>query len=177
MQDLWGNSIPVLELKGVEIMSKKSSFKVDKVTGQLGQVAYWSRRAITALTLFVFVMMMLNPTAIAYGDDGGPPTEEAASNLVGIFTDLGKLAIKVIYALVMIVFAVGTVKSGLGAQAAQAFGATGRVSLEMMNLVGGIVIFGIAIMTLPLANMIIDTVTEKLFMGGFSVDINNPFAP
>ncbi len=68
-------------------------------------------------------------------------------------------------------------KSGLGAQAAQAFGATGRVSLEMMNLVGGIVIFGIALMTLPLANMIIDTVTEKLFVGGFTVEINNPFAP
>jgi hypothetical protein len=158
-------------------MSKKNNFNVDKVLERLTHAEYWARKAIMALVIFAFVMFALNPSAIAYGDDGGPPTDEAASNLVGIFTDLGKLAIKVIYALVMIVFAVGTVKSGLGAQAAQAFGATGRVSLEMMNLVGGIVIFGIAIMTLPLANMIIDTVTDKLFMGGFSVEINNPFAP
>jgi hypothetical protein len=158
-------------------MSKKNNFNVDKVLERLTHAEYWARKAIMALVIFAFVMFALNPSAVAYGDDGGPPTDEAASNLVGIFTDLGKLAIKVIYALVMIVFAVGTVKSGLGAQAAQAFGATGRVSLEMMNLVGGIVIFGIAIMTLPLANMIIDTVTDKLFMGGFSVEINNPFAP
>jgi len=157
-------------------MSGKGLFQYNKVLGVLDKVGIWARRAIWVLVVVAFVMTALAPTTIVYADDD-TPTDEAASNLVGIFTNLGKLAIKVIYALVLIVFAVGTVKSGLGAQAAQAFGATGRVSLEMMNLVGGIVIFGIALMTLPLANMIIDTVTEKLFVGGFTVEINNPFAP
>jgi len=163
-------------MKGAGTMSGKGLFQYNKVLGVLDKVGIWARRAIWVLVVVAFVMTALAPTTIVYADDD-TPTDEAASNLVGIFTNLGKLAIKVIYALVLIVFAVGTVKSGLGAQAAQAFGATGRVSLEMMNLVGGIVIFGIALMTLPLANMIIDTVTEKLFVGGFTVEINNPFAP
>jgi hypothetical protein len=147
------------------------------VLKRLDQAEHAARKAIGVLAILALLMVLLSPTFTASGDDGSPPTDEAAKNLVGIFTNLGKLAIKVIYALIAIIFAVSTVKSGLGAQAAQAFGATGKVSVEMMNLVGGIVIFGIAIMTLPLANMIIDTVTEKLFVGGFSVDISNPFAP
>jgi len=158
-------------------MSENGKFQYYKILDALDKAELLARRTIMILVVFALVMTILNPTGTAFGQDGDPPMEEAASNLVGIFTDLGKLAIKVIYALILIVFAVGTVKSGLGAQTAQAFGATGRVSQEMMNLVGGIVIFGIAIMTLPLANMIIDTVTEKLFDGGFSVDIHNPFAP
>lgn len=163
-------------IKGVGTMSEKGKFQYNKVLSVLDKVEFWARRAIWVLVVVAFMMTALSPTMIAYAEDT-PPTDEAASTLVGIFTTLGKLAIKVIYALVLIVFAVGTVKSGLGAQAAQAFGATGRVSQELMNLVGGILIFGIALMTLPLANMIIDTVTEKLFVGGFSVEISNPFAP
>lgn len=142
----------------------------------LEKVAFWAGRAAVCLVALTFVVAMLAPTLVAYAQEGDPP-QEAASNLVAIFTELGKLAIRVIYALIMIVFAVGTVKAGLGAQAAQAFGATGRVSFEMMNLVGGIVVFGIAVMALPLANMIIDKVTEQLFGGGFSVEIHNPFSP
>jgi hypothetical protein len=49
--------------------------------------------------------------------------------------------------------------------------------MEMMNLVGGVVIVAIAVMALPLANMVIDTVTENVFGGGFSVEIHNPFTP
>jgi uncharacterized membrane protein YidH (DUF202 family) len=138
-------------MKGAGTMSEKGKFRYNKVLCILDKVEFWARRAIWILVVVAFMMTTL--------------------------ATLGKLAIKVIYALVLIVFAVGTVKSGLGAQAAQAFGATSRVSHEMMNLVGGILIFGIAIMTLPLANMIIDTVTEKLFVDGFTVEINNPFAP
>ena len=163
-------------MKGAGTMSGKGKFQYNKVLSVLDKVEFWARRAIWILVVVAFMMTALAPTTIVYAEDT-PPTDEAARNLVGIFTTLGKLAIKVIYALVLIVFAVGTVKSGLGAQAAQAFGATGRVSQELMNLVGGILIFGIALMTLPLANMIIDTVTEKLFVGGFSVEISNPFAP
>jgi L-aminopeptidase/D-esterase-like protein len=77
----------------------------------------------------------------------------------------------------MLAFAVGSVKAGLGAQAASAFGLAGRVSMEMMNLVSGAVIFAVAVMALPLANMIIDTVTEALLGSGFSVNIHNPFTP
>jgi len=158
-------------------MSAKGASTYGRVLKRLDQVEYVARKAIGVLAILALLMVLLSPTFTASGDDGTPPTDEAAKNLVGIFTNLGKLAIKAIYALVATVFAVGTVKSGLGAQAAQAFSATAKVSQEIMNLVGGIVIFGIAIMTLPLANMIIDTVTENLFVDGFSVNISNPFAP
>jgi len=150
--------------------------RTEKVLKGLDKVALWAGRAAMCLVVLTLLTAVLVPMGVAHAQDGDPP-EEAASNLVAIFTELGRLAIRVIYALIMIVFAVGTVKSGLGAQAAQAFGATGRVSFEMMNLVGGIVVFGIAIMALPLANMIIDKVTEQLFGGGFSVEIHNPFSP
>jgi hypothetical protein len=129
---------------------------------------------LLVLTLLTAVLV---PMGVAHAQDGDPP-EEAASNLVAIFTALGRMAVRVIYALIAIVFAVGTVKSGLAAQAAQAFGATGRVSFEMMNMVGGIVIFAIAIMALPLANMVIDEVTAALFGGSSSLlEIHNPFSP
>jgi hypothetical protein len=150
--------------------------RTEKVVRGLDRVALWAGRAAMCLVVLTLLTAVLVPMGVAHAQDGDPP-EEAAGNLVAIFTELGRLAIRVIYALIMIVFAVGTVKSGLGAQAAQAFGATGRVSFEMMNLVGGIVVFGIAIMALPLANMIIDKVTEQLFGGGFSVEIHNPFSP
>lgn len=112
------------------------------------------------------------PCQAAAEDD---PPGDAADTLISIFMDLGKLAIRVLYALMFVVFAVGMVKSGLGAQAAQAFGATGRVSAEMMNLAGGIVIFVIGLLTLPIANMIIDRVSSGVFTG--SIDIHNPLSP
>jgi hypothetical protein len=158
-------------------MRELAKSRNEKILDALDKVELWARRAVFCLVVLAVLMAVVAPTAVAYAQGGDPPTDEAANNLVGIFTELGKLAIRVIYALIMIVFAVGTVKAGLGAQAAQAFGATGRVSLEMMNLVGGIVVFGIAVMALPLANMIIDSVTGKLLGGGFSVEIHNPFAP
>ena len=145
-----------------------------KFVGLLDSVELWAARLALGLVVFALVLGVLAPQSVAYADDD-PPPEQAAGNLVGIFTDLGKLAIKVCYALMFIVFAVGSVKSGLGAQTAQAFGATGRVSLELMNLAGGIVIFVIGLMTLPLANMVIDSVTAKLFGGGTAVEIHNPF--
>lgn len=145
-----------------------------KIVGPLDSVELWAARLALVLVVFALVMAVMAPQSAAYAD-GDPPPEQAAGNLVGIFTDLGKLAIKVCYALMFIVFAVGSVKSGLGAQAAQAFGATGRVSLELMNLAGGVVIFVIGLMTLPLANMIIDSVTSKLFGGGTAIEIHNPF--
>lgn len=145
-----------------------------RTPGLLDRVGLWAARLALGLVVFALLAAVLAPQGVAYAD-GDPPPEQAAGNLVEIFTDLGKLAIKVCYALMFIVFAVGSVKSGLGAQTAQAFGATGRVSLELMNLAGGVVIFVIGLMTLPLANMIIDSVTGKLFGGGTTIEIHNPF--
>jgi len=132
------------------------------------------RIAIIALCI-ALVSMVLAPRFTAYADGTiGGSTDDAALTFIDIFNDLGQLAIKVCYALMFIVFAVGSVKAGLGAQAAQAFGATGRVSMEMLNLVGGIIIFVIGLMTLPIVNTIIDSVSTKLAVDADIGTINIP---
>ncbi|MEJ2561211.1 MAG: hypothetical protein P8Z42_00850 [Anaerolineales bacterium] len=129
--------------------------------------------AIIVCIFLLSVFLMPGITAFADGSTGGS-TDDAAMTFIDIFNDLGQLAIKVCYALMFIVFAVGTVKAGLGAQAAQAFGATGRVSMEMLNLVGGIIIFVIGLMTLPIVNTIIDSVSTKLAVDSNIGTISNP---
>lgn len=148
----------------------------DKDVGMLYKVQHWTRWAAQGLAVAAILVCLLAPGSIAHAEGETPP-DEAANILLTIFSDLGKLFIKVMYGLIMLAFAVGTVKAGLGAQLAQAFGLAGRVSMEMMSLVGGVVVFAIALMALPLANMIIDTVSAHLFGNGFTIEINNPFAP
>lgn len=157
-------------------MSRTRENEREMVVRVLDGVEPWARRVAQGLVIAALLAFLLVPSASVHAQGGNPP-DEAANNLVMIFTDLAKLFINVMYGLIMLAFAVGTVKSGLGAQAAQAFGLAGRVSMEMMSLVGGIVVFAIALMALPLANMIIDTVSANLFGSGFTVDIHNPFAP
>lgn len=147
-----------------------------EILGALDRVELWARRGALLVLALAVVLCLAVPGTIAHADEGTPP-DEAAASLVAIFTQLARLFIKVMYGLIMLAFAVGSVKAGLGAQAAQAFGMAGRVSMEMMSLVGGVVVFAIAVMALPLANMIIDTVTENLFGSGFAIEIHNPFAP
>jgi len=147
-----------------------------RILRALDGVEVWAHRIALALVVATLLVVILAPGSVAHAQGGTPP-DEAAGELVGIFTRLAKLFIKVMYGLIMLAFAVGTVKAGLGAQGATAFGLTGRVSMEMMNLVGGVVVFAVAVMTLPLANMIIDTVTQNLFGGDFAPEIHNPFSP
>jgi hypothetical protein len=146
-------------------MIGKGGFDYEKVLTTLDNVAHWAGKACSVLILASMILMILSPGTVAYA---GPddPADEAATKLLDILGRLAKMFIRVAYSLMFIVFAVGSVKSGLGAQAAQQFGATGRVSLEMLNLAGGVVIFVFGLMTLPLVNMIIDNVTDALFGGG-----------
>jgi len=123
--------------------------------------------------------MLLTPSGAVSAQDGGPgdTVTGAANKLVQIFVSLAELFIKIAYALMFLVFAVGSVKSGIGAQAAQQFGATGRVSLEVLNLAGGVVIFVFGLMTLPLVNMIIRAVSEQFTAGGgwdFTIEMPVP---
>lgn len=146
-------------------MIDRQSFDYEKVLATLDNVAYWAGKACFVLIVAAMILMVLPPGTVVYAEPDDP-AEEAATKLLDIFVRLAKMFIRVAYSLMFIVFAVGSVKSGLGAQAAQQFGATGRVSLEMLNLAGGVVIFVFGLMTLPLVNMIIDNVTSTLFGGG-----------
>lgn len=146
-------------------MIDKQSFDYEKVVATLDNAAYWARKACCVLITAAIILIVLSPGTVAHA---GPddPADEAATKLLDIFMRLAKMFIRVAYSLMFIVFAVGSVKSGLVAQAAQQFGATGRVSIEVLNLAGGVVIFVVGLMTLPLVNMIIDNITGALFGGG-----------
>lgn len=156
-------------------MIVKRISRYDQFLNKLDRVAYWAQRLSIVMMLAGLVMFLLAPNGAAYAD-GDDPLGEAAGTMFAIFKSLGMTFIRIAYALMFLIFAVGSVKSGLGAQAAQQFGATGRASFEMLNLAGGVVIFVFGLMTLPIVNMIIDNVSEHLFSadGGFSFDIRIP---
>jgi hypothetical protein len=131
---------------------------------------------LVLLGLTIFSLLSPGPVS-AQGNGPEDAAIGAAGKMLGIFMSLAKLFINVAYALMFIVFAVGSVKSGLGAQAAQQFGATNRVSMELLNLAGGVVIFVFGLMTLPLVNMIIREVSEQFTAGGgwdFTIEMPVP---
>lgn len=154
-------------------MNELVTKKYDEILSVLDVVEVWSARILKVLLTSVFLLGLLSPNVTAFAD--GPPG--AAGAIVDVFTDLGHLVIKICYALMVVLFSVGTVKSGVGAQAAQAFGATHKVSFEMLNIVGGIVIFVFGLLTLPIVNTIIDKVTAKVGTDTESLIISNPYAP
>lgn len=145
----------------------------------LDRIATWAMRGAKVAIILTLLLTALTPGSTALAQDGEPedPASGAAGKMLQIFISLAKLFINVAYALMFLVFAVGSVKSGLGAQAAQQFGATGKVSFELLNLAGGVVIFVFGLMTLPLVNMIIKAVSEQFTAGGgwdFNIEMPVP---
>ena len=143
------------------------------------EISLIARKAANVLLILALLTAFLTPTEAVFAQGGGPedPVTGAAGKMLQIFISLGKLFINIAYGFMFLIFAVGSVKSGLGAQAAQQFGATGRVSLELMNLAGGVVIFIFGLMTLPLVNMIIRAVSEQFVAGGgwdFTIEMPVP---
>ena len=96
---------------------------------------------------------------------------EEIGKMFGVFKGLSNLFIKFAYGAMILIFAVGMVKSGLTAQAAQQFGAAGKVSGELMNVLGGVVIFVFGILSYPIAEKLITAVVSGASAsGGFTTD-------
>ena len=96
---------------------------------------------------------------------------EEIGKMFGVFKGLSNLFIKFAYGAMVLIFAVGMVKSGLTAQAAQQFGAAGKVSGELMNVLGGVVIFVFGILSYPIAEKVINAVISGGgASGGFTTD-------
>lgn len=147
----------------------------ESLSGKLDTVHLWAERMLVLMLIITSLCSILVPHGAAYADEKGN-LDGFEEKILGIFGELGRTAIKVMYGLMIILFAVGTVKSGLAAQAAQAFGATGRVSFEMLNLFGGAAIFVFGLLTLPLANTIIDKVYAQIVTSE-AFDISQPNLP
>ena len=112
------------------------------------------------LALLVILLLTLpSPVQAAPALQGQQP-DEGLTAIVTMFRKLGSLFIQAAYSLMFIVFAVGSVKHGLAAQVAQQFGATPRVSAELLNLAGGVVIFAFGLLTLPLVNWVVNQISS-----------------
>ena len=82
-----------------------------------------------------------------------------------ILKDMTNLYIKIAYGAMILVFVVGTVKSGLGAQAAQTLNLPKNVSNEIANFALGIAVFILGVLSYPIAEKIINTVVGSAGSG------------
>jgi hypothetical protein len=113
------------------------------------------------------------PTPTSTGTD--PVGESGVSTILSMFRKIGDLFISIAYSLMVILFAVGTVKSGLADQAAQQFGATGRVSLEFMNLATGVVIFVVGLISMPLVQWILKEIGTMINPADLKITVPDGF--
>ncbi len=124
----------------------------------------------TAIAILLSLLMLFSirtGTVFAAEEIAG----EEIGKMFGVFKGLSNLFIKFAYGAMVLIFAVGMVKSGLTAQAAQQFGAAGKVSGELMNVLGGVVIFVFGILSYPIAEKVINAVLSGGgASGGFTTD-------
>ena len=135
------------------------------------------RNTVSTFESFMAVFMILTVFLILFSANIRPAfaAEEIAGEeigkMFGVFKGLSNLFIKFAYGAMVLIFAVGMVKSGLTAQAAQQFGAAGKVSGELMNVLGGVVIFVFGILSYPIAEKVINAVISGGGAGsGFTTD-------
>ena len=127
---------------------------------------YIGTAAAVILSLLMFFSIR-SGTVFAADEIAG----EEIGKMFGVFKGLSNLFIKFAYGAMVLIFAVGMVKSGLTAQAAQQFGAAGKVSGELMNVLGGVVIFVCGILSYPIAEKVINAVLSGGgASGGFTTD-------
>ena len=91
-----------------------------------------------------------------------------------ILKDMTNLYIKIAYGVMVLVFVAGTVKSGLGAQAAQTVHLPKKVSNEIVNFALGIAVFIFGVLSYPIAEKIINTVIGTAVSGsvtGLQLDL------
>lgn len=124
------------------------------------KIRYYNRMAaVFTAALFLFIL----PAGTAHADVWA---SGHIGSIFGILRDMTDLYIRTAYGAMILVFAVGTVKSGLGAQAAKTFGLPKKVSSEIANFMLGIAVFVFGILSYPVAEKIINTIVSSAGTGG-----------
>ena len=114
-------------------------------------LSFQCQAAVCSAALILF---LLN-TNSAHADTWG---SGHIRSIFEILKDMTNLYIKIAYGAMILVFVVGTVKSGLGAQAAQTLNLPKKVSNEIANFALGIAVFIFGVLSYPIAEKIINTV-------------------
>ena len=128
----------------------------------------FSKRAAVltaALTLFCIKAVPVSADSLGSGH---------IRSIFEILKDMTDIYIKIAYGAMVLVFVVGTVKSGVGAQAAQTLNLPKKVSNEIANFALGIAVFIFGILSYPIAEKIISTVVGSVGAGnvtGLQLDL------
>ena len=120
-----------------------------------------SRAAVLSAALPLFLLTVLPAHAETWGAG-------QIGSIFEILKDMTNLYIKITYGAMVLVFVVGTIKSGLGAQAAQTLNLPKKVSAEVANFVLGVAVFIFAVLSYPIAEKIINTVIGSTGSGSIT---------
>lgn len=99
------------------------------------------------------------------------------SSIFSVFKDMTDIYIKIAYGLIVILFAVGAVKSGLSAQFSRQFGMSGRLSKELYDFILCILIFILGILSYPLIETIVNRIVASSGgnVSGLKLSITPPY--
>lgn len=118
-------------------------------------------RFVQAACVCLLLAVLLSLASPVVAAPAGAVLQDPVDRFMQMFQSLASFFIRVAFGLMFIVFAVGSVKDGLGAQVANHFGFAHALSKEMLNLAGGVVIFVLGLLTLTLVNVVIGVVTSN----------------
>ena len=125
------------------------------------KISFLCQAAVQAAALTLFLLNTLPVHAETWGSGH-------INSIFEILKDMTNLYIKIAYGAMILVFVVGTVKSGLGAQAAQTLNLPKKVSNEIANFALGIAVFIFGVLSYPIAEKIINTVIGSAGSGSVS---------
>ncbi len=109
-------------------------------------------RIVLPAVVLIFTVFPETAYAAAWGSG-------EIGSIFDILKDMTNLYIRIAYGMMVLVFVFGTVKSGLGAQAAKTFGLPKKVSAEIANFLLGAAVFVFGILSYPIAERIINSIT------------------
>ncbi len=108
--------------------------------------------------LFAVVTILKNAAA---AEAKGVLADGQISGLFSIFKDMTNIYIKIAYGLIVILFAVGAVKSGLSAQFTRQFGMASRLSNAMSDFIICVLIFILGILSYPFIEAVVNRVVAS----------------
>ena len=109
-------------------------------------------KTVLLTVVLVFTVFPESAYAAAWGSG-------EIGSIFDILKDMTNIYIRIAYGMMVLVFVFGTVKSGLGAQAAKTFGLPKKVSAEIANFLLGAAVFVFGILSYPIAERIINLLT------------------
>ncbi|MBQ6517586.1 MAG: hypothetical protein IJI14_02630 [Anaerolineaceae bacterium] len=109
---------------------------------------------------FLLLSAMLFAISPVSAEAKGILGPDKISSMFSIFKDMTDFYIKAAYGIIVILFAVGAVKSGLMAQFSKQFGMATNLSREMSDFIIAVVIFVLGILSYPLVEMFVNRIVS-----------------